>query len=380
MAVAILGAGAAGSACAWALRGHVAEVVVLEMGRGAGGRAGTRRTGGHALDHGCPLLSIYESEISSPSPGITELVRDACTHGHLTPFTGTEGLVDAATGKSTVTDLVSFVGSPTMSTFARGLLAGCDVRFGTRVQRFVKQESGGWRLFDAAKRDHGVFDWLVVAGATPALSRWEAGFKEPPPLVEAAKHSPQLREIVRALGDGLDYDARHVVMLAFENASALTHLPFDVSRVVGDDTIAAVVRRGNTLALHSTAKFAANHKHTMGATQHTSRVNDVVGSTANEAEICALLIDATDRLFPGGLSSSRPDSGPHLQRWGAAFPKWRAESAVRNEFRESKCVIRPDERFAFAGDFAADDPTLSAALSSGIAAANALVENLSKRS
>ena len=382
--VAIIGAGAAGSACAWALRGRVSEVVVLEMGRGAGGRAGTRRTdstaGGRSLDHGSPLLSV-----SSESSVITDLVRDAIKRRHLSPFTGTQGHFDTATGASTVADGKSFVGAPKMSSFARGLMArAAEVRFGTRVQRVVAQDLGGWRLVDAAKRDHGFFDWLVVAGATPALARWEAGFKEPPPLSAAAFEGggalPELGEVVRALDEGLDYDARHVAMLSFEedvSKALLAHLPFDVTRVSGDDRIAAVIRRGSTLAIHSTATFAARHKNTMGATQHTSRVNSVVGSVDAEAHVCTLLVDAVDQIFPGTklISSELTNAhGPHLQRWGAAFPRWRRESAIRNELREGQCLIRPNERFVFAGDFTGDEPTLSVALNSGVSAANALVD------
>ncbi|KAJ1490609.1 hypothetical protein T484DRAFT_1934841 [Baffinella frigidus] len=348
------------------------------MGRGAGGRAGTRRTdstgGGQSLDHGSPLLSVLNE-----SSVITNLVHDAIKRGHLSPFTGTQGRFDTATGASTVADGESFVGAPMMSSFARGLLAGAaDVRFGTRVQRFVAQDLGGWRLVDAAKRDQGLFDWLVVAGATPALARWEAGFKEPPPLSAAAFEEggalPELGEVVRALDEGLDYDACHVAMLSFEEDASkalLAHLPFDVTRVSGDDRIAAVIRRGTTLAIHSTAAFAARHKNTMGATQHTSRVNSVVGSIDAEAHVCTLLVDAVDQLFPARLISSEITNahGPHLQRWG-----WRNESAIRNELREDKCLIRPNERFAFAGDFTGDEPTLSAALASGVSAANALVD------
>ena len=132
------------------------------------------------------------------------------------------------------------------------------------------------------RRGHDV-DIPRQAGATPALSRWADGFGESPPLRIAATAAPALRPVVAGLDLGLkNYDAAHVAMLGFPDAAALARLPFDVTRISNDADVATIVRRGNTLAIHSTADFAARHKNTMGSTQHTSRTNDVDGRAATK--------------------------------------------------------------------------------------------------
>ena len=53
-----------------------------------------------------------------------------------------------------------------------------------------------------------------------------------------------------------------------------------MTRVRNDPDVSTLVRRGRTLAIHSTAAFAREHKHTMGGAQHTSLANGVTGTTA----------------------------------------------------------------------------------------------------
>ena len=60
-AVAIVGAGLAGLACARVLFGAQHAVTVLEKSRGVGGRIATRRVGRLAFDHGAQYLMVRDA-------------------------------------------------------------------------------------------------------------------------------------------------------------------------------------------------------------------------------------------------------------------------------------------------------------------------------
>jgi predicted NAD/FAD-dependent oxidoreductase len=213
--VAVIGAGAAGSAFCWRLLtrpGATASVTLFEMGRGAGGRAGSRRdrvVPDLLVNHGAPLFHV-----SSTDAAELGLLLDALlASGHVAPWSGSHGTVGAWDGALRTTaraaaskgepaddpGLRRYVGTPSMSSLARGCLAladgggggSLDCHFGVRVSELrpvpaadggASRVGGGWEVVDKTGRSYGEFDWLVAAGITPALARWRAGFGEEPPL------------------------------------------------------------------------------------------------------------------------------------------------------------------------------------------------------
>eukprot|EP00930_Biecheleria_cincta_P071393 TRINITY_DN58906_c0_g1_i1.p1 TRINITY_DN58906_c0_g1~~TRINITY_DN58906_c0_g1_i1.p1 ORF type:complete len:295 (-),score=32.34 TRINITY_DN58906_c0_g1_i1:23-844(-) len=201
-----------------------------------------------------------------------------------------------------------------MSSLAKGCLelarqrreTALETHFGTRVKELrpkrVRETIVGWDILDKDGKTFGAFDWVVMAGATPALSRWRDGFKEEPPVYAAAQAtgSQLFRNLVAHLDRPLPYEQTHVVMLAWgistggETADSviqcLRQLPFDITQVNGDEALAKVTLQSAappyaTIVLHSTPTFARRHKKVMGSGSYVSVANNVEGSVDAEAAV-----------------------------------------------------------------------------------------------
>ena len=125
--IAVIGAGMAGIACARLLADAGREVIVLDKGRGIGGRMATRRVllaaGETAFDHGAQYVTAREPEFAA----------------------ALAALGDAAARWDVGTANPRFVGRPGMSGIVRAMAAGLDVRQRTEVSR-LRAAPGGWRI------------------------------------------------------------------------------------------------------------------------------------------------------------------------------------------------------------------------------------------
>lgn len=141
--VAVIGAGLAGMACAQRLRGAGVETVVLDRGRGPGGRTSTRRVelpDGHEVhfDHGAPYLHVHDEDFAQivaqwRAEGACQAWAPSvvcCEHGVLAH-------------KEPEPDLV--VGVPTMNAICRHMGEGIPARYGQTVSALT-HEQGSWRL------------------------------------------------------------------------------------------------------------------------------------------------------------------------------------------------------------------------------------------
>jgi len=413
MKVAVVGAGAAGSACAWRLLTSKSvrdlSVTVFEMGRGAGGRAGTRRVPafpGLSINPGAPLFHVPASDMSN-QPLISALL----SAGHLAEWRGTFGGVDARTGVTCAGEasrgelmlgsqqVMRYTGTPGMSSVAKGMLdlAGKDgtlhTHFSTRIKQFRPVKDGdsivGWEILDKNGTSFSVFDWIVMSGATPALDRWRAGFKEEPPVYAAAQASGSklFQGLIAHLDKPLPYEQTHVVMAAWEVAGeggaesivqCLEQLPFAVTKVTDDTDLAKVTIQSlgppyAIVALHSTHAFAQKHKNVMGAGSFVSVSNNVEGSSQAEGFVGGELLGAFGILLEkfGSLKLPPLAWGPSVHRWGAAFPE-----PDLGPVGSGEAWMLPAERFAFAGDFVAPPyACVATALRSGLAAGDALLKH-----
>lgn len=415
MRVAVVGAGAAGSACAWRLLTHKGaegmSVTMFEMGRGAGGRAGTRHVPGVpglSVNHGAPLFHVPDSD-ERTKPLVSALLES----GYLAEWRGSYGSVDALTGVSSVggasrgelklgsQPFARYSGNPGMSSLARGCLelarqrraAALETHFGTRVKelrpRKVADAIVGWDIVDKDGKTFGAFDWVVMAGATPALARWREGFKEEPPVYAAAQASGSelFRNLVTHLDRPLPYEQTHVVSLAWDISAGgeaadsvtqcLRQLPFDITQVNGDEALAKVILQNAgpqyaTIVLHSTPAFARKHKKVMGSGSYVSVANNVEGSVDAEQAVGEELFRSFRTLLEkmGQSKLPVPAWGPALHRWGAAFPE-----PDMGPVGSDETWVLPAERFAFAGDYLAPpNACVAAALRSGLAAGDALLK------
>lgn len=120
--ICIVGAGVAGLTCARWLGQTGHRVLILDKGRGLGGRLATRRVGDDlAFDHGAPHLA----EVADP------LLAEALAAGSLAPW--------PAAGPE------RWVGTPTMNAFLKPWAAAHDVRLSTEVAALAPA-AGGWQL------------------------------------------------------------------------------------------------------------------------------------------------------------------------------------------------------------------------------------------
>lgn len=137
--VAVLGAGLAGATAARRLAQASLEVVVLDKGRGVGGRMAIRRVGeGVSFDHGAQF-------IHPRGQAFLDQIADWRSRGIVAPWGGH--------GR--------FVGTPSMTAPVRDLLAGLDVRTGTTVTSLTR-EAQGWRIVTGEGRVPELFSAVVI--------------------------------------------------------------------------------------------------------------------------------------------------------------------------------------------------------------------------
>lgn len=145
MQTVIIGAGIAGLACGRLLTSAGHGVVILDKGRGLGGRTASRRgPEGLRFDHGAP-------EFDAQSPEFCALVKKAEAAGHLAQW-----------NKGSETSL--FVGLPGMTGLAKFLAAGTDVRNRCEVTD-IEMHSAVWKVHcaeDVIEADH-----LVITAPAP---------------------------------------------------------------------------------------------------------------------------------------------------------------------------------------------------------------------
>jgi predicted NAD/FAD-dependent oxidoreductase len=114
----IIGSGMAGLACARRLADAGLAPIVLDKGRGIGGRVATRRAGDLQFDHGAQYVNAHSAEFATVLAGLS-----------VAPW-------QDGTGKT------HSVGVPGMSAIPKALGAGLDIRQGKQVTRLQKDGGG----------------------------------------------------------------------------------------------------------------------------------------------------------------------------------------------------------------------------------------------
>jgi predicted NAD/FAD-dependent oxidoreductase len=161
--IGIVGAGAAGAAAAYALRGTDATVTILEKSRGVCGRAATRRKHGCRYDHGANYIKDGDDLTAS-----------------LIPELGADGLVDIAEpvwtfdAEGTVSeghgdDGRKWTWSTGITQLAKRLLDRTDatVHKETRVESIERTAGETWTVTDTDGAEHGPFDALLLTPPAP---------------------------------------------------------------------------------------------------------------------------------------------------------------------------------------------------------------------
>lgn len=123
--VVIIGAGIAGLACARRLVQAGLQPVLFDKGRGIGGRVATRRAVGLQFDHGAQF-------VTASGDGFAAVLRDLAMAGAAAPWSDRSGRA-------------RIVGTPGMSSLAKAMAVGLDIRQEVQVTA-VRPSDSGWSV------------------------------------------------------------------------------------------------------------------------------------------------------------------------------------------------------------------------------------------
>lgn len=137
--VVVLGAGIAGLMAARQLVEGGLDVIVLDKGRGVGGRMATRRFDGGAFDHGAQFFTAED-------PLFSRHVHHWMTQGWVRPWPLETGTVPFHLPNSTVEHHDPLFAVNGMTAVPKALARTLDVRTGTLVVR-LQRRPGGWRIW-----------------------------------------------------------------------------------------------------------------------------------------------------------------------------------------------------------------------------------------
>jgi predicted NAD/FAD-dependent oxidoreductase len=334
----IIGAGPAGCALAAALRlrGWGGAITLLEIGRGPGGRAATRRSRQDptlALNHGAPLFNIR----GGPEPALLEPLRRG---GWIEPFHGAihsldgngqlgpaidDGFSDGSLyqGRGGMERL-----SGGLLTLAQGTAGTTELRSGCLVRQ-LQPEAEGWTLADADGAPLLHCRWLVLSGTLLAHPRCRQVFgwgDVPLQTAAAQRHDPQLQQACAALA-AIDSQASSNLLLALppELAEVWLQQPWRLLQFTAEAQGRWGLRRvslqpqqpGWAVVAESSAAFAERHLGVYGSRSSASQLLGAAPDTDAEAAVIAQLSQG----LADALGLPVPNPGGQLMRWGAAFPQ-----------------------------------------------------------
>lgn len=318
--VVVVGAGAAGLTAARRLAGDH-RVVVIDKGRGVGGRMATRRLGDATFDHGAQFVTTHSQEFADE-------VGRWCAAGVAQPwYRGRVG----ASGVQDHDGHVRYRGATSMNAVAKHLADGLDVRRATRAAS-IRVHDAGWRVaLDGG--DELLADAIVLTAPVPqALELLSAG-------------STELRAEDRRALERIEYEPCLAVMACLDSPAGLPD-PGAVAPTSGPlewiaDNLAKGISTVPALTLHA-------------------------GADASSA-----MWDASDELVVADLVAAAGAAlGRALVATDSSVQRWRyARPSVSHPER---CLVASGlPPLVLAGD-AFGEPKVEGAVRSGIAAASAM--------
>lgn len=176
-AVAVVGAGVAGLACARRLAEAGVPVTVFDKSRGPSGRLSTRRRADGQWDHGAPFFSATEPAFERQCLAWREA-------GVLARWP----------------DDRHWVGVPRMSALGRHLALGLDLRTTHRIAQ-VQRTADTWTLLDTDGRQHRGFARVVVAVPAPQAVPLLAAVPSLQAVVRTVRPHPVHALLVRTTDD-----------------------------------------------------------------------------------------------------------------------------------------------------------------------------------
>jgi len=329
--VAVVGAGLAGLTAARILQDQGHEVILLEKGRGAGGRMATRRHRDWQFDHGAQYFTARD-------PRFLRHVLAWRERGLAEPWQGRIGVVEDGRISAAPQGTTRWIAAPGMSAVCSEMAGELvDCRFDWRLHRAAFGPDG-WRL--ASTEGHGIEADALVLSVPPEQAV--------PLLAEPAlraRVSDALDHLVMepcwALLAVLDQPLLPEWDAAFVNEGALGWVCSQPSKP-GRPAVPAWV-------LHATPDWSRQHLE------------------ADAADVVSTLLEAA-RLLPGAAAVGAEYSAAH---------RWRY--ALARQPLEQGALWFEHERLALAGDWCAGSRVEGAFLSGAAAAGRLLGCDFSRR-
>ncbi|HBU02450.1 MAG TPA: hypothetical protein DEB20_07955 [Acidimicrobiaceae bacterium] len=161
--VVVIGAGMAGLTAAHRLQ-EQCDVIVLDKGRGVGGRLATRRIGDATIDHGAQFITTHTDEFATT---IAQLVDSGVVAPWFRGRIGPNGVVDPD-------GHTRFRGAASMNAVAKAFAVGLDVRTASLVSSLV-HDGKSWTVVLADGTELQA-DGIVVTSPVPqTLALLESG-------------------------------------------------------------------------------------------------------------------------------------------------------------------------------------------------------------
>ena len=316
--VGVVGAGVAGLTAARHLVRSF-DVVVVDKGRGVGGRLATRRIGGATFDHGAQFITTHTAEFAETVSGWERAgVARPWFRGRIGP--------DGILGRDGHT---RFRGVSTMNAIAKHLAEGLDVRVAARVVS-LQPSDDTWRIHFGDGTELAVDAVVLTAPVPQSLELLTGG---------AVRLSASDAEALRAI----QYEPCLAVLAALQGPSGLAAPgavdpddgPIDWmadNRLKGVSTVPAIT-------IHATAEFS----HANWESSDEIVAADLLRSAELESEPIDDLVQVQRWRFarPKTIHPDRclvADGFPPLVFAGDAFGGAKVEGATRSGFAASEAI------------------------------------------
>ncbi len=278
----ILGAGISGLTAARELQNGGHQVVLVDKGRGLGGRMATRRFEGGTFDHGAQFFTARDAEFRA-------LVEDWIRAG-----VAKEWFAGYPTPDNRKPDdhHPRFCGTRGMTGIAKHLAQGLDVHLGEEIEG-LERENGVWTAVSASGATFSGDELMLTAPAPQSLTLLQnAGIELP----EEAKTTLQ----------NLRYEPCIAVLGFLEGESKLPaggalYVEGKVIWWLADNGAKGISARRGAITIHSTGDWARAHY------------------SESDAEIASLLGEAA-APFLGATIDLAPDK-TQVRRWRFSKPE-----------------------------------------------------------
>ena len=319
--IVILGAGIAGLTAARVLMDAGRQVIVLDKGRGVGGRMATRRFKDGRFDHGAQFFTVRETAFAEQTTRWLDIEAAALW---------ANGFADAS-GEVQADGHPRYRGMDGMTSIPKALAAGLDVRLQTRITS-VCRTSDAW-LLESEDGDSFRASALLMTPPVPqTLDLLAAGSVVLPPDLHGALLS-------------ITYAPCFALMLLLDGPSAVPapgglQLMSEPIYWIGDNHRKGISPDAHAITIHGGPQF--------------SQAN----WSAEAAVIAALLMNAAEPWLGSAVRAW------DLQRWRYSLPL--------TPLPERFLALADAPPLFFAGD-AFGGPRIEGAALSGLAAAAALL-------